>query len=687
MRLVKKMLLFFGDGTKSITYSAITSLKQNATDEIVVIGSAVNDKIKKVQEQRGGIYKTFDDYMTKELWDEIEGKAISLVKDWPDIKIKDNKSFKEMFIYDGISLWWLVEPILVKPGKSINIMDILKLIGISKSIIAIEGPDKIVAINDGSIGSKVIGKVANIYKIPVEWITIKKSISVAIYSLLKKPCKPLKTIVRICAFGMKFIFRKYLYTINRFIYSSTVNQSNKPTILMALLHGRSARAYTGADGKRRIGDLYFGNLDEYLVNDPTKRVIVISPSTPKIWGRLSIVMEVKELLSRHLSYIPSEYYWNKNIMLKVISARKDFDGEWNKLKNSVRFKKSLKYDDIEISDLMENVFSTVLLSNFPSAILSIETMKSAIEKEKADIFLSADGISPFVYAAQMKNVPSIGVQHGIIRIPIIMLEHYHRKGEIWHSTSIDGLTKCPVQTKIAVWGEYFRDILVNGGNYIEESIVVTGCPRYDQLINADEIFSKENFCQQYNLNPDKKIILITAHMISTYEHIEAYISILRSLKQFSQVQVVIKPHHSHQSKKWHENILNEEKIKATVIPSNANTYEAIYACDVMVIVTSTTALEAAILDKLVVIVNLTNDPIYEPFIKSDAMLICTKKEDLIPTIKKALYNKEVVNEKLRDNRKKFVYEHAYIQDGQASMRVSDLIMQMVEKSKRGKNEN
>ena len=109
----------------------------------------------------------------------------------------------------------------------------------------------------------------------------------------------------------------------------------------------------------------------------------------------------------------------------------------------------------------------------------------------------------------------------------------------------------------------------------------------------------------------------------------------------------------------------------------SNTYEAMYACDVMLAFFSTTITEALILNKPVIVVNLTGKPDPMPYVESGVAIGAHKQEDITPAIKDVLYNKDV-GQKLAQFRKEFVYQHAYIQDGQATRRVTEFVEQMLE---------
>jgi CDP-glycerol glycerophosphotransferase (TagB/SpsB family) len=141
------------------------------------------------------------------------------------------------------------------------------------------------------------------------------------------------------------------------------------------------------------------------------------------------------------------------------------------------------------------------------------------------------------------------------------------------------------------------------------------------------------------------------------------------------IEIVIKPHPV-ENDNWHKKISNEENVKAVVLPNSSDTFEALCACDAMITVSSTTALEAAILGKEVIIANLVKSPISYPLAEGGAALSVKRAEELSEAVKKALYDKKT-KVKLKKGRKTFVYQHTYKQDGKSTERVVGLIKMML----------
>ena len=381
---------------------------------------------------------------------------------------------------------------------------------------------------------------------------------------------------------------------------------------------------------------------------------------------------------------PVEAYLTFNIIRKVFKAAKRYKKEWDKFKNNKEFIESLNYEGIQLSALLKDYFEKLFTYRTFSPVLEIELMKRAIQVEKPDLVLIACGYCQLgraaVIAGKLKGVPTLENQHGNI-FPT-HIGYLHAKDEI----SPDGSVKssyCPISDKTAVYGYYYKDVLTKVSAYPEDSVVVTGQPRYDFLADADKIFNKDKFCDRYNLDYKKKIVLIMTEKFSIREDNVTFLeNILKSTKNIPNVQIVVKPHPGERSK-WYKEVVKNQDVEALVLSKRSNTYEAIYTCDLMIAFCSTTVTEAIILRKTVITVNLTDRPAQMPYAESGAVIGVYRSEDLAHAIKSALYDKNT-RERLKTNRDNFIYEHCYSVDGKATERVVNLITQMIKEGKKKK---
>jgi CDP-glycerol glycerophosphotransferase (TagB/SpsB family) len=202
--------------------------------------------------------------------------------------------------------------------------------------------------------------------------------------------------------------------------------------------------------------------------------------------------------------------------------------------------------------------------------------------------------------------------------------------------------------------------------------------------------SKEAICKRYSLDIGKRIILFTSipyyegvpseeGCLSKEEHHEWLHAIYQASKEVDNAQLVVKPHPNPRDPcEDHYNVLREVGNCSNIViaPKDSDVLDLIGACDVMITWVSTTGLEAMVMDKPVVIVNLTGREDLGAYDIS-ATLEVHKREDIVPAIKDALDNSEV-RERLISDGRKCVQDRLYIMDGKASQRIAGLIVDMID---------
>jgi CDP-glycerol glycerophosphotransferase (TagB/SpsB family) len=216
--------------------------------------------------------------------------------------------------------------------------------------------------------------------------------------------------------------------------------------------------------------------------------------------------------------------------------------------------------------------------------------------------------------------------------------------------------------KIALYGRHYGELLVKMKNS-PNKMVVTGNPAWDYL--ATKKINLNNF-------GDKKIILLAATNMPNERDYLANL-VISTLARLPEYQLIIKLHPEEETI-YYERLLQKYKIKAEIFTEQL--HSLILISSVVITAYSTVGLESLLLNKPVIDVNLTNKPFYQDYVEKGVALGIRKEEDLLPAIKSILED-ETVRQKLEKNRKKYIYEHAYKQDGKAAERVVKLINSML----------
>jgi hypothetical protein len=235
---------------------------------------------------------------------------------------------------------------------------------------------------------------------------------------------------------------------------------------------------------------------------------------------------------------------------------------------------------------------------------------------------------------------------------------------------------------VAVLGQSAKDVHIARGAP-PENIFVTGQPRFDLMFSKK--FNKERFLSQLGIPQNKGIVVLATQqlvpMLWSKDERKAFIkTIAQAMGTFPDEQLVIKLHPAEHISDY-QHLLKEIGCDNAILCQNVDLYELLNACNLLMTVFSTVAVEAMLFNKPVICIEFTGRRSISYYTDDGAAIGVHREEDLVPAMHKALYNLKV-REKLEQNRKRFLSKSVYKPDGQTSKRVTDLITQMIEKSKK-----
>jgi CDP-Glycerol:Poly(glycerophosphate) glycerophosphotransferase len=446
--------------------------------------------------------------------------------------------------------------------------------------------------------------------------------------------------------------------------------SGKGKTILITVHDRDWKTISSPNGQRRKGDAFFGSIIRELQRKGFKIVTVTPLKADFMSGLKTLVSRLKHQKA-NLIHREFNSYRSMKIWKKERDARRGFRKTWNEVLRNAELVSVLKKANLEdeLPYYFDNIFGWVAKS--------IEMAKRLVEEEKPDFILvsSEHGIiqKSIMVAGKMTGIPTMALQHGTIGT--VHKGYLSWKGSISESGDIHS-PHCPIPDKTAVFGPYYVDLLTKTSDYPPNSVAATGQPRYDALVEASRTYDRGEFCRKLSLDPKKKLVLVMTENMPIPDGKVFLKAALRALKEFPEVQVVIKPHPAEEGE-WYAEVVREEDAEATILPRNADTYEALFACDLFVGSYSTVILEGVILGRLGVTAFLSKGKDPTPYFREVTPRVY-EEEELGPEIRKALYD-DTVRERLRRTGAKFVFEHAYKMDGKATERVTNLIEMMMEK--------
>jgi len=363
-------------------------------------------------------------------------------------------------------------------------------------------------------------------------------------------------------------------------------------------------------------------------------------------------------------------YRTLEICKSIWQRSQDFLERWRLVENNRSFQEQFTYQGIFVWNLVSDHLKELFLRHFVKMSIFFETAQRIVDKEGPDIIVVTNEKEYIarlsVLAAKFKNVPTLAIQ---------------RTAFSEYDVDIEG----PLYTdKMVVDGKFMYQIFVKRGAE-PEKIIIAGNPRYDIIKHIDISSARERVYKRLALSIDKKLMLLTSMFVNPTYHLSdkerLLWTVFSAAKKFPNCHLVVKLHPGEPSDRLYRNIAKKVGIENISIVKDWDILELIASCWVFITKHSTTGIEAILMGKPFIFVNLSKtQPDWMPsYVESGAALGVYREEDMEETIKNILSN-ESTQEKLKIGRKKFISDYIQDFDGQATKRIVKIINNMIEES-------
>lgn len=289
-------------------------------------------------------------------------------------------------------------------------------------------------------------------------------------------------------------------------------------------------------------------------------------------------------------------------------------------------------------------------------------MINALERIQPDLFIAIEVnyiLRNAIRYCKQHNIPNIVIQHGT-----------PNEFSLHAFAPFEG--EC-----FAAWGEFTKEMLIK--NHVDPSrIVVVGGIPFDRTVKLTG--DKQELSLKLGIDPTKKWIVFATqpngpgNRPSMNEIIQSIMKVTENAKRYSNVELVFQVHP-------HQDVSIIEKIVSVVPNNNAvvlryrDTEELLAASDGLITFFSTTAIDAVILKKPLMLINLTDTKEFLPF-GNQGIALTVFHEYEIPTAFDCLVSDVVSSSENYDNAIK--YMNAY-NDGKALDRVLSLCYEKLKK--------
>ncbi|RJQ47246.1 MAG: methyltransferase domain-containing protein [Nitrospiraceae bacterium] len=286
----------------------------------------------------------------------------------------------------------------------------------------------------------------------------------------------------------------------------------------------------------------------------------------------------------------------------------------------------------------------------------LEPLMNAIDTVKPDLFMAIEVnyiLRNAVHHCKELGIKTLIVQHGT-----------PNKYSLHAFAPFEG--DC-----FAAWGDFTRDFLVENGTS-PSKVTVTGGPVFDRTLALKP--DRKDICAKVGVNPGHKIILFTTQgqgpgNCPSSEEIEtAIIQTCKSAAFYPDVQLLFQIHPS-------QEISDVQAIAEKVGTFNArvikyhDTESLIAVSDGVITFFSTTAIDALILDKPLMLINLSDDKDFYPFVRMQSAYGAYTEDEIQKAFRLLVENPDGT----KKARREAVAYVAHKMDGKSLERAMDLI--------------
>jgi len=450
-------------------------------------------------------------------------------------------------------------------------------------------------------------------------------------------------------------------------FAITIFQKGKkfrPIVEFILLLPRLITKYERNNGKKKI--LFFVSTRNHFVNAlPVIRMlqkrndVIIQNLCMDLFvlGKKAIVSKL--FLKEGISHNHLQQYANLSLLKKVFKGYKHINHCQHLIGGNLNSLETVKLHGINLTPLLTNYIIFLIKYELQYLIYYVELIREMLDKEKPDMVallceFNRDSRSLIRFSKERK-------------IPLYYIEH---------SIIYDGpLTRGLDSDYMAVEGSALKKRLENYG-VPSEKLIVTGRPVYDEIIKTKDKIDVSLF-KKFGLDKTKKIVLLATNPYGEDNARKLVSAVVNAINKFDELQLIIKPH-PRESVDFYQRLLDELNFKNGKA-IDYDTFELIKISELVIVVTSTVGLEAMLCNKPVISINLFNLPEAVPYVKTGSAIGVYQEDEVEDAIRTVLYN-DVVKERLAEARKIFIENHNYKNDGKATERVVNSMLEILNRT-------
>jgi glycosyltransferase involved in cell wall biosynthesis len=356
-------------------------------------------------------------------------------------------------------------------------------------------------------------------------------------------------------------------------------------------------------GEPEAYEHYFDRLIPEIARAPgwSAPVLAIGPGTPfRRRGRADLWRERLRLRADAGPYLHANCFTNAGVAREVWLATRWIRALWRDLRESPARVGAFSHRGVAFGDLCAADLAGTLLLQLPWAVRSIAEMRAALGHFRPDalcLYAESSGWGrAALLACRQAGVPTVAVQHGIVYPKYFSYRHEPDEAD------------CPRPDRTAVFGAAAERLLTTLGGYAPESLVLTGSPRFDDLLTAAGAWDRDETRRRLGIAPQERLVVVASRFRAIREtHASigsAFPALVRAVEALPDTRAVVKPHPAEGSEGYAAELHRAGARRFSLVDPREDLMRLLHAADALVTVESLSAVEALVLGRPVIVLNM-----------------------------------------------------------------------------------
>jgi hypothetical protein len=334
---------------------------------------------------------------------------------------------------------------------------------------------------------------------------------------------------------------------------------------------------------------------------------------------------------------------------RIATKARQLREAWTRLRHEIKFQEQFHFDGADLWPTVDPLLQELVEGDWIEYLGALEVLNRSFSEKKPNLVVVSSQYAPFtrvvLLLAQLHGIPSLLIQPMQINNPFECL--------------LDAVNS------VAVADKETRDRYLERNGHEREGIYVTGTPRLDKVARVGRETHPSEVRRELGIGESEKILVFATQPIGTDDLTRMTRALWRVTARYPDCRLVVRPH-PREKTDFYERLLSEPGFDGLqpVLVAGFDTMRLVAACDLLATSFSNVALEAAIMGKSVLTMNLTGQPDVLPFAKMGISQGAYSEEEVEEWAERLLCDPRAV-EDLATTRNTYFSEHREICDGRA----------------------